>query len=118
MTEEYWNAVVSPRVAAARAEREFASRGQAQLVAAVEHVLFRADPIGINVGTNADEYRAEAQSIVIRLPDATSESGVVDIVHAVFVTWFDSEIAGPAERYAPVAREIWSLWNRAICTGG
>lgn len=118
MTEEYWNAVVSPRVAAARAERELATRGQEQLVAAVEDVLFRSDPIGINFGTNTDEYRAEAQSIVIRLPDATSESGVVGIVHEVFVTWFDSEIAGPAERYAPVAHEIWTLWNRAIRAEG
>jgi hypothetical protein len=112
--DPYWNDVVIPRAAAVRAELERATRGREQIVAAIEELLFRDDPVGINFGTNTDEYRAEAQSIVIRLPEATSESGVVTIVHDEFVQWFDSETAGPAEKYRPVAHEIWEAWNREI----
>ncbi len=112
--DAYWNEVVVPRVAAERAAREQAVQGRAQLVAAIEELLFEDDPIGINFGTNTDEYRAEAQSIVIRLPETTSEHGVVNIVHEVFVNWFDPQIAGPIERYLPVSQKIWAMWNRTL----
>jgi len=32
----------------------------------LEAVLFEADPIGINFEDNTDEYRAEAESILLR----------------------------------------------------
>jgi hypothetical protein len=70
---------------------------------------FYDDPIGLNFETNTDEYRPEAQSIVIRLPEATSRDEVRRIVHEEFVRWFDPQTAGPVERYGtraelPMAR--------------
>jgi hypothetical protein len=102
---------VPPRGAAARAERERVLVGQKDLVSRVEALLFSEDPIGINFDTNADEYRPEAQTIVIRLPEATSSDDVQRIVHEEFVRWFDRQLAGPVERYRVVAESIWGLWT-------
>jgi hypothetical protein len=82
------------------------------LVEAVSAILFRADPIGINFETNTDEYDAEAETIVIALPKATSPDDVKALTHDAFVQWFDAQTAGPIDRYTPVATEIWSLWRR------
>lgn len=90
-----------------KVDRERAVEGRADLVARIEAVLFRADPIGINFETNTDEYRAEAQLIVLRLHEADSIQDLHVIVHAEFVRWFGSQIAGPLMRYAAIAEEIW-----------
>jgi len=107
-----------PRVAAARAEREHVLVGREDLVSRVEALLFYEDPIGINFDTNTDEYLAEAQTIVIRLPEATSPDDVQRIVHEEFIRWFDRQLAGPAERYRAVAESIWGLWTAGAGGGG
>jgi len=99
----------SAAIAEARASREQALVGQEDLVAKIEALLFRHDPIGINFEDNTDEYRAEAQTITIRLPDATSADDVRRITHQEFVRWFDPQVAGPPERYTAIAAEIWEL---------
>lgn len=76
------------------------------LVAEVERLLYRHDPVGINFGDNPDEYSPEAQTIVARLPAARSVDDVRTLVHEEFVRWFDSDTAGPAERYDGVVREV------------
>ena len=48
--------------------------GQEDIVAAIEAILFERDPIGINFETNTDEYRQEAQCIVIGLAAAQNEA--------------------------------------------
>jgi hypothetical protein len=110
-TDRYWREVIVPHVAAARAEREHVLVGREDLVSRVEALLFYEDPIGINFDTNTDEYRPEAQTIVIRLPEATSPDDVQRVVHEEFVRWFDRQIAGPVERYRIVAESIWGLWT-------
>jgi hypothetical protein len=70
----YWREVLAPRIAAERVDREQA-------------LLFHDDPIGINFESNSDEYRSEAQTIVVRLAEATSERDVAVIVHEEFVRW-------------------------------
>src|SRR5215475_14022516 len=95
--------LIVPRVMADRAQRERAVVGREDLVSCIEALLFDDDPIGINFETNTDEYRAEAQTIVVRLPEATSEEDVARIIHEEFVRWFDPQMAGPAERYRAVA---------------
>jgi hypothetical protein len=90
-TDAYWNEVVVPQIRADRAAREAAVAGREPLVREVEAILFEHDPIRISSGTNADEYEGEAQSIVVRLPEAGSESEVQRIVHEEFVTWFGPE---------------------------
>lgn len=99
----------SADIAAARVAREQALVGQDELVTKVEALLFRHDPIGINFEENTDEYRAEAQTIILRLPEASSADDVRRIVHEEFVRWFDPQIAGPAQRYSAIADEIWAL---------
>lgn len=80
--------------------------GREALVAELEAMLFRHDPIGINFEENTDEYRAEAETIAIRLPEAHDEVDLLRIVHEEFVRWFD-DTAGDIERYREIAQEIW-----------
>ena len=81
------------------------------VVAEVERLLYRHDPVGIAFGDNSDEYRPEAETIAARLPGASSVDDVRTLVHEEFVRWFDDALAGPADRYAPIARELWAAWN-------
>ncbi|MDO5499026.1 MAG: hypothetical protein Q4F67_05010 [Propionibacteriaceae bacterium] len=87
------------------------SASSSELVDAVSAILYTADPVGINAGTNPDEYDVEAETIVAGLPQARSHADVVDLTHATFVRWFDEEIAGPAENYAEVSETIWQVWR-------
>lgn len=107
--DRYGREVLAPRTAGERADREQTLLGQENLLAGVETLLFHDDPIGINFESNTDEYRSEAQTIVLRLAEATSERDVAVIVHEEFVRWFDPQTAGPIERYRSVASAIWRL---------
>lgn len=80
----------------------------------VEAMLFAADPVGIAFGTNTDEYRPEAESIVRRLPAAVSVDDVQLIVHEEFVAWFDPATAGPVSRYRQIAARIWLVWSGQV----
>ena len=80
------------------------------LLAEVETLLYRHDPIGIAFGDNPDEYRPEAESVVARLPRAGSVDDVRSLVHEEFVRWFDADTAGPADRYEVIARDVWAVW--------
>lgn len=84
---------------------------QRDLVDSVSQILFRADPAGINFETNTDEYYAEAETIVIGLPNAHSPEDVKALMRETFWQWFGPQ-AGPIDRYAAVASEIWDLWRR------
>ena len=98
-------------IAQARARRRELVVGREGFVAAIEVLLFEHDPIGINFETNPDEYRAEAESIVIRLPSARDAADTRTIVHEEFTSWFSPDIAGAPSRYDEIAREIWTLWS-------
>ena len=84
------------------------------MVAEVEALLYRHDPIGIAFGDNPDEYRPEAEGIVPRLPRARSVDDVRKLVHEEFVRWFDEDTAGPVSRYEATARDVWSAWRAAV----
>lgn len=81
------------------------------LVSAIEALLFEHDPIGINFGDNADEYRSEAEVLVLHRGRVASVDDLSAIVHQVFVEWFDADLAGPVAQYVPIAREIWTLFG-------
>ncbi|WIB66738.1 hypothetical protein DEI93_12295 [Curtobacterium sp. MCBD17_035] len=83
----------------------------AAFVPELESILFSADPVGIAFETNTDEYRPEAETIALRLPDATSVDDVQRIIHEEFVAWFDASTAGPALRYRALAARVWLLWS-------
>lgn len=82
-----------------------------ELFDSVTALLFRHDPIGINVEVNPDEYQAEAGTILPRLRTCESSKDVLRGVHEEFCRWFGSETAGSAERYSQIADETWQLWK-------
>ncbi len=86
--------------------------GWEALVEGVSAILFTHDPVGIAFETNTDEYDPEAESIVARLDEATSVRELRRICHEEFVRWFSADIAGPAERFEPLAQEVWELTQR------
>lgn len=89
-----------------RAKREALRREFGELYAAVSAILFEEDPIGINFGSNTDEYEPEVDTILPRLARCVTAADVCAVVHEEFVRWFDSGIAGPPERYARIAERI------------
>ena len=100
---------IAPRVKAAAEERQRQLVGQEDRVVSLERLFFARDPIGINFSENADEYRPEAETITLRLPEASSETELLWIVHEEFVRWFGESTAGPINRYEGIASEIWGL---------
>ena len=86
-------------------------------VAQVAALLYRHDPIGIDLGDNPDEYHPEAETIVARLHRAESVDDVRTLVHEEFVHWFGDDTAGDPDRYDGVARELWAAW-RGRSSGG
>jgi len=67
--------------------------------------------VGINFEINPNEYQSEAGSALPRLGGCQSADDVCRVVHDEFVRWFAAAIAGPPERYAQIASEIWQLWQ-------
>jgi hypothetical protein len=98
--------------ARAREARRRNATGEEALVLEVSAILFAADPIGINLETNLDEYDPEAQSIVTRLPEAASAQDLQSICVEEFTHWFAADLAGPVERYEAIARDIWDAAAR------
>jgi hypothetical protein len=108
VAEARWRAV-RENAAQARQTRQQLLTGQEGLVASIEDLLFRHDPIGINFDHNTDEYRSEAETITLRLPEAVTEHDLRRIIHEEFVRWFDASTAGPAKHYDSITREIWQI---------
>lgn len=69
-------------------------------------IFFRHDPLGINFGNNVDEYSPEVETVLPRLNEAESVDVLATVLHEEFDHWF-SGVAGPRERYLPIAREVW-----------
>ena len=76
----------------------------------VSDILFEIDPMGINFGSNSDEYDPEVGSILPRLEECDSVEDVRRITHQEFVVWFGADSAGPEESYTEVAEQIWLAW--------
>ena len=104
-----WREEIAPRVKAAKEERARLLVGQESRVVNLEEVLFQHDPIGINFGENVDEYRPEAETITLRLPEASTMDDLLRIVHEEFVRWFGQSVAGPISRYEDITAEIWAM---------
>jgi len=78
-------------------------------------LFFRHDPIGISFeNPNIDEYALEAETILPRLGNCKSSEEVLQVVHQEFVRSFYADTAGPPERYAEVATELWQLWQEHL----
>jgi len=95
-----------------RARRRALEDAYGALYEKVSRILFRHDPIGINVETNTDEYEPAVGTILLRLVAARSLADVRRIVHEEFVRWFSPDDAGDEKRYAPIANEVWQAYQR------
>jgi hypothetical protein len=97
-----------------RIAREQTRNENPRLFAAVSDAMLLRDPIGINFGTNTDEYDPEAGTVIPRLKDCSSSEDVTTVLHQEFVSWFGAETAGERIRYAELAKDIWALWKRGV----
>ena len=80
-------------------------------------MLFRHDPIGLDFEDNTDEYECEARTILPRLKTCRSADDVLTVVHEEFQRWFDPDTAGPCEKYAAIANDVWALWQNSPLAG-
>lgn len=79
--------------------------------------MFRCDPIGINFGTNTDEYDAEAGTVIPRLSTCTSAEDVEKVLREEFSRWFGADITGRAQ-FTTLAKEVWKLWTESRAEPG
>jgi len=93
-------------------ENERARRASGQVFDEVSALLFRDDPIGINYGTNADEYDPETRTILPRLGACRSEADVLNVVIDEFHRWFGEDIREDSANYKQIAASIWEIWSR------
>ena len=105
-----WDEIVA-RIDAASKERKRKLAGQEHAVEALERLLFEHDPIGINFESNVDEYRPEAETILLRRAEATTIADLTRIIHEEFINWFGDDTAGPPSRYEAIALELWTTWS-------
>ena len=112
-----WPPEVQARLEAARARRDEVRARYPDLFEGLRRALFRHDPVGINFGTNADEYDPEVGTILPRLAACAGPEDVLDVVHEEFVTWFGADVAGPKARFASVSAEIWEMWTASGARG-
>ena len=78
----------------------------------VSDILFRNDPVGINLGFNVDEYEPEARTILPRLENIKSVDEIRKIAYEEFLHWFShSTTVGGESHYQKIAEEIWAALN-------
>ncbi len=92
-----------------REQRQKLKQFYGDFYSATEALFFRHDPIGINFETNTDEYDPEVFTVLPRLSTCASPSDVQRVLHEEFTRWFGD--AGPLDRYAPIAVDLWQLWH-------
>lgn len=96
------------------AERDKLQMQYPELYPKLEAIFFEYDPIGINFGSNPDEYAMEVEGVLKRLPYATSQDDVHTMVYEEFCACFDVQLAGNkcSPVYAHIAKETWEAWGR------
>jgi hypothetical protein len=93
-------------------ERESIKRKYKSLFERVSRLLFEIDPIGINFGSNKDEYDPEVGTILPRLESARSQDDVKTIVQEEFHRWFELDTSATPEHFDAMSKGIWEEWLR------
>jgi len=73
----------------------------------LEKLFFDHDPIGI--GFVPDEYDPEVELLLPAIERVTTVDELTDRMHVIFQQMFSIEIAGPRQKYEPIARDLWAL---------
>lgn len=81
------------------------------ILEAVNHVIFKHDPMGLSIAVNKYEYYSYAGDACNALPNLSSDGELLDVVYQSFCTGFDSA-AGEKEDYIELTREIWRIWRK------
>ena len=84
-----------------------------QVYTLVKQAIDQADPMRLlATGAPEDEYESEIQEIVGRVGTCMTLEEVQTLVHEVFATWFDAQLAGSKEQYRVPAQTIWTGLQR------
>jgi hypothetical protein len=94
--------------AALKAEFTEHVRGRADAISAL---LFRCDPLKVNIGTNSQAYDDVAREIVPCMIECRSDEDVLRVVHQKFSEVFGSKRTGLIKDYTAIASAIWLLWK-------
>lgn len=79
--------------------------GKERIVEGITDALHNLDPVRLGTG-DPQEYRAEAETITLSLPERLTVDALQTVVHQEFVHWFDADMAGPRERYLDAANAV------------
>lgn len=93
------------------AERRRLRREYKDLFEAVSAILFEADPVGINLGFNTDEYDPEVGTILPRLGSCSSLDDARRVISEELHRWFGDR-ASEVAALDPIAEQVWAAWNR------
>ena len=84
------------------------------LFTATTELFFALDPVGINFGSNADEYEPEVGTVLPRLEAAGFVDDVARILREEFGAWFGAAFDGRSiDRLAPQLWTLWQAWKRS-----
>ena len=83
-----------------------------RLFSELSAIIYRVDPIGLNVEENTDEYDPEARTILPRLRDCRSVDDVDRVVRDDLARWFTPELVAGSPTCDQLVDEIWSWWQR------
>ncbi len=74
----------------------------------LRNIINKIDPIGlISLHCPDDEYDPEVNEILKIIPDSRSVQQLADMIHSVFIKWFDPQLAKNYEDYHRIAELIW-----------
>jgi hypothetical protein len=92
--------------------RESVRKQYPELFGKLEEIFFRYDPVGINFGSNPDEYASEVAVVLEKLPMVHSQEALRELIYETFCNWFDTQLAGNSARrvYHAMAEESWKAW--------
>ena len=83
-----------------------------RLFSELSAIIYRVDPVGLNVEENPDEYDPEARTLLPRLGECRSVEDVDRVVRDELARWFTPEIVARSPTCDQLVEEIWSWWQR------
>ena len=107
----YWSEAMALNRDQILKQRQLLKKKYGELYDQLAALLFQHDPAHINFEVNQDEYQIEVDAILPRLRECHSQTDAQEVIHEEFIRLFDRVIAGPRERYADIAGEVWQLWQ-------